>query len=539
LRRFVRWIWGGGPAESLPQVVLSTPVTWVLLTIITVVWVFDVTFPEIGPGIGPLTHLLGEAPARVGIGEWWRLATSTFVNPPITLSGSFTDSAFAHLSLNAISLAIAGPRVERRLGHYRFVVLFFVTTIVGSVLQFVVLPPEWVPNGGTSISVYGVFAALLVILYVDRWRSREANRDFIIAVLAFIAYPGLAVSIVAAMRGHTVTNLLHAAGFVVGTIVVAAWIATKRASIGTICVLVLLCLSAIAVPVRSASLDRMDASVVATIPMPANPRLVIEGLGAVFVMSESDGEVTRVDPASGEIEGTVDIASPAGGIAVSQRYVWVTARRSVIALDPEDLDVVSRVEVPADAWGIAFGDGAVWVSLTDRGEIVRIDERTGSVTDTVDVGGDPYTVVTDDRSVWTATYEGREVVRIDIEELEVAKRWKADADFYPYRMSLDRRSLWVVSGKQLVELDSTRLALRSQVAAPDFVYDVCIDRDGRMWLSHQFGGWISRLSSDPREIVRGPAVGLRQNFGLACDGEDIWVADVGRDELLRVKPGSR
>ncbi|MBE3555445.1 MAG: rhomboid family intramembrane serine protease, partial [Thermicanus sp.] len=80
-------------------------------------------------------------------GEWWRLITSIFLH-----------SGFFHVALNSIALYYLGLLVERMYGRARFLLIYFLAGLLGSVASFLYSDAVSV---GSSGAIYGLFGALL------------------------------------------------------------------------------------------------------------------------------------------------------------------------------------------------------------------------------------------------------------------------------------------------------------------------------------------------------------------------------------------
>jgi membrane associated rhomboid family serine protease len=100
------------------------------------------------------SRLLNETvlfPVSVADGEWWRLLTATFVHVQ-----------FLHLFFNMFALWIFGPVLEGMLGRTRFVTLYLLSGLVGSVAVYWLSDPG-VPTLGASGSIFGLLGAALVV----------------------------------------------------------------------------------------------------------------------------------------------------------------------------------------------------------------------------------------------------------------------------------------------------------------------------------------------------------------------------------------
>ena len=79
------------------------------------------------------------------------------------LTSTFLHAGWVHLVANMVYLAVFGPPVERRLGATRFLVLYFVSGLLGSLAYVLLQPLSTVPVVGSSGAIAGVIAANLVL----------------------------------------------------------------------------------------------------------------------------------------------------------------------------------------------------------------------------------------------------------------------------------------------------------------------------------------------------------------------------------------
>jgi membrane associated rhomboid family serine protease len=86
----------------------------------------------------------------VSDGAWWQLVTSMF-----------TQVAVVHIAFNMLALWILGPQLELLLGRVRYLGLYLLAGLVGSVSVYW-LSPEFTPTLGASGAVFGLMGALLV-----------------------------------------------------------------------------------------------------------------------------------------------------------------------------------------------------------------------------------------------------------------------------------------------------------------------------------------------------------------------------------------
>jgi membrane associated rhomboid family serine protease len=90
-------------------------------------------------------------------GEWYRLLTGAFLHLPPT-EGTF---GLLHIVMNMVSLWNIGRVVEAQLGRLRYVVLYLLSALGGSVLVLLIAPTE--PTLGASGAIFGLGAAYYVM----------------------------------------------------------------------------------------------------------------------------------------------------------------------------------------------------------------------------------------------------------------------------------------------------------------------------------------------------------------------------------------
>jgi YVTN family beta-propeller protein len=158
--------------------------------------------------------------------------------------------------------------------------------------------------------------------------------------------------------------------------------------------------------------DVIDHTVRVGNVVPDSPGAIAARGDALWV-APSSGELTRLDPGTGQIVQQVDPNAGPAGIGLGAGTVWATDSEAdnVIRLDPTGL--LTTVPVGHSPGGIAVGDGGVWVADSLDDTIVRIDPDTSAVTATIRVGNAPAGVSVGAGSVWVANSGDGTVTRIN------------------------------------------------------------------------------------------------------------------------------
>jgi membrane associated rhomboid family serine protease len=176
------------------------------------------------------------ATPEYGVFEPWRMLTAAFLHSP--------DSVL-HIVLNMYTLWIFGQALEPLLGRVRFLALYLISAVGGSV-GYLLLTPGYVPGQqlagvvGASGAIFGLFGAMLL---VQRHRGGDTRQlwiliaingviGFLIPQIAWQAHlgglitGGLCAAVIAYSPRGPRQGLLQAAGLVaiVALLIVVSWV---------------------------------------------------------------------------------------------------------------------------------------------------------------------------------------------------------------------------------------------------------------------------------------------------------------------------
>ncbi|MBV1781183.1 rhomboid family intramembrane serine protease [Paeniglutamicibacter sp. ABSL32-1] len=167
-----RTVFGGRTTDGRPLV------TYVLIAINVIVFGLQMLLPNVSTYVvyaGLYTSPYLEP-------EPWRMLTSTFAH---------STSFIGHIAFNMYALYICGRVLEPMLGRLRFLALYLVAGLGGSVAVLLIADPR-IPVLGASGAVFGLFAAMFVLL-----RSRGVQTMQILVLIAInlaigFIFPGIA-----------------------------------------------------------------------------------------------------------------------------------------------------------------------------------------------------------------------------------------------------------------------------------------------------------------------------------------------------------
>ncbi|MDP4675784.1 MAG: rhomboid family intramembrane serine protease [Actinomycetes bacterium] len=159
---------------------------------------------QLAVGINTLAIDYGMWPFGIAIDDqWWRLVTSAFLHGSIL-----------HIAFNMYVLFVLGPPLERILGHARFLLLYLVAALGGSVTSYAFSDIRTV-SVGASGAIFGLMGALIVAGRRLRTDIRQ------VAVL-------LGINVVIGFIAPGVDWRAHLGGLVVGAAMAAILVYTPQ-----------------------------------------------------------------------------------------------------------------------------------------------------------------------------------------------------------------------------------------------------------------------------------------------------------------------
>ncbi|WP_300614385.1 rhomboid family intramembrane serine protease [Trebonia sp.] len=198
--RQARTVFGGRPSRT-------AVVTWTILGLNVLLYLVELAHPSLAEDWWMIGYA-GPPLQGVADGQWYRLLTSAFL--PGTGSLGLLDIAF-----NMWALWIVGPGLEQLLGRVRFLAVYLLSAVGGSVLFYYLAAPNQ-PALGASGAIFGLFGAWFVV-------SRRLNLDSrgIVMLIAI----NLALSFI---YRSTIAWQDHVGGLIVGALITAAYAYAPR-----------------------------------------------------------------------------------------------------------------------------------------------------------------------------------------------------------------------------------------------------------------------------------------------------------------------
>jgi len=183
-------------------------VTWTLVAINVLVYLGELvnstTLVNDGAMVAKFSPTIG-----VADGQWYRLITSAFLHEPP--GGGF---GIFHILFNMYALIIVGPALERVLGRARFLAVYLVSALGGSVLFYLLAAPTAVGLGASG-AIFGLFGAWFVL-------ARRLRLDYRQVVFLIVLNLGITFAV------HGIAWQAHIGGLIAGSALTAAYAYAPR-----------------------------------------------------------------------------------------------------------------------------------------------------------------------------------------------------------------------------------------------------------------------------------------------------------------------
>ena len=194
------------------RAVSGAVVTWALVALNVAFYLVEWAYPKIVDYLAMVGRVPDSALNQViGVsqGQEYRLLTSAFLHEP-----GFSGFGPTHIIFNMWALILVGPALERLLGRVRFLALYLLSALGGSVFFYLTAPVTEVALGASG-AVFGLFGAWFVV-------SRRLKVDA--RAILFLIAINLALPIFVG----GIAWQAHVGGLITGSVVAAAYVYAPR-----------------------------------------------------------------------------------------------------------------------------------------------------------------------------------------------------------------------------------------------------------------------------------------------------------------------
>lgn len=145
--------------------------------------------------------------------------------------------------------------------------------------------------------------------------------------------------------------------------------------------------------------------------------------GSVWLSNAGTGTLTRMDPATGELTGSIVVnLNPEDtpydlNVVADDRWVWATGQdNTLVKIDPQTNEIVERISIATLIYRMVLHDGQIWLTDLDAGgHLMAVDTETSEIVLDERYPQWPAALAVTDTDVWMASYQGDRLYRIDPE----------------------------------------------------------------------------------------------------------------------------
>jgi streptogramin lyase len=271
---------------------------------------------------------------------------------------------------------------------------------------------------------------------------------------------------------------------------------------------------------------------------------IASGLGALWIGCRASNTILRVDPATGQTRGLIEVpgADPYA-LAAGLGSLWAAQRQStIVRIDPATGAVRSSIQVGESAY-VFTAVGSVWSPNDQRKTLIRFTPGSGGRAE-MPVGDGTSALVEVGSRIWIVNHRDATLQRIDTATNTVTSLGKLPGDA-PERMVMSNGSLWITGrGADLLRVDPETGAVQAivdigagginlQAAAGSiwvFAPTTADDLSGTPVLERLIR--VDQATNAITQVVRPTARVVVT--GVASTGDHVWLADTATGRLFRI-----
>ncbi|MEA3174144.1 MAG: hypothetical protein QOF42_1555 [Gammaproteobacteria bacterium] len=175
--------------------------------------------------------------------------------------------------------------------------------------------------------------------------------------------------------------------------------------------------------------------------------------------------LTALDPSSGEVLRSIDVAAHAG-TAFDGEYLFQLAEDRIQKIDPKTGRVLATIPAPGGGGdsGLTWAEGTLWVGQYRDRKIHQVDPETGAILRTIESNRFVTGVTWIEGDLWHGTWEGdeSELRRVDPRTGEVLESLEMPHGTFVSGLESDGADLFFCGGGKSGKLRAVRRPTREK-----------------------------------------------------------------------------
>jgi DNA-binding beta-propeller fold protein YncE len=233
----------------------------------------------------------------------------------------------------------------------------------------------------------------------------------------------------------------------------------------------------------------------------------------------------------------VAIGEPPLRIAAGSEKIWVLSEPegTLTRIDAEsDRIMGAPIDLGKGVAAVAVGGGSVWVTDASTGELLRVDDETGRVTQRIKIGGHPGPIAYGGGRVWVADTDGAGITAVNTKGGRVVRRDLAP-HAAPLRLASGAGGLWasVAERGTVRRIDMSSFAVGKPIPAGRRPTGITV-ADGLVWVADTRSGSVTRVDPSLQAVSGAPIAVGEHPGGIDAGTSAVWVATAGENAVRRL-----
>jgi streptogramin lyase len=262
--------------------------------------------------------------------------------------------------------------------------------------------------------------------------------------------------------------------------------------------------------------------------------------GGAFVLIAAIAAAVLLLTGSGsgpKVSAPLPIGKPPLRIAAGSEKIWVLSEpeATLTRIDAETDEVIGApLKMPPGVAAVAVGGGSVWVTDSTTGQLLRIDDETGGVSQQIRIGGHPGPLVYGGGRIWVADTNGAGITAVNAKGGRVVRR-DLPPHTAPLRLATGAGGLWVSNAAvdTVRRIDLGTFAVGAPIAAGRGPAGITVAA-GLVWVADARADAVTRVDPSLQVATGAPIpVGTRPG-GIDAGPKSVWVTLAGAGAVRRL-----
>jgi serine/threonine-protein kinase len=239
-----------------------------------------------------------------------------------------------------------------------------------------------------------------------------------------------------------------------------------------------------------------------------------------------------------QVSAPVAIGKPPLRIAAGSEKIWVLSEPegTLTRIDAETDEILGpKIDLGKGVAAVAVGGGSVWVTDARTGELLRVDDETGRVTQRIDVGGQPGPLVYGGGRIWVADTKGAGITAVNAKGGRVVRR-HLGPHTAPLRLATGAGALWISSATtgRVQPIGLGAFAIGKSIPAGRHPAGITV-ADGLAWVADARSGSVIRVDPSVQAVSGSPVEVGERPGGIDAGPNLLWVTLAGEDAVRRLE----